>query len=60
MHAFGLGDYEWLLSFETDDLALLMRMVRRQREARARAYTKHEWPFIVGRRFEVKALFARV
>ncbi|MCL6632065.1 MAG: chlorite dismutase family protein [Alicyclobacillus herbarius] len=50
VYSFGLGDYEWLLSFETDDLEALVRMVRRQREAQARAYTKHEWPFIVGRR----------
>lgn len=50
VHSFGLGDFEWLLSFETDDLVALAQMVRRQREAGARAYTKYEWPFIVGRR----------
>ncbi|MBX5436511.1 MAG: chlorite dismutase family protein [Alicyclobacillaceae bacterium] len=60
VYAFGLGDYEWLLSFETDDLAMLVQMVRRQREARARAYTKHEWPFIVGRRFELSEALARL
>ncbi len=50
VHAFGLGDFEWLLSFETDDLVELAQMVRRQRAAGARAFTKYEWPFIVGRR----------
>ncbi|MCL6548550.1 MAG: chlorite dismutase family protein [Alicyclobacillus sp.] len=60
VYAFGLGDYEWLLSFETDDLAMLVQMVRRQREARARAYTKHEWPFIVGRRFDLAEALNRL
>lgn len=53
LYAFGLGDFEWLLSFETDDLKILVEMVRQQREAAARAYTKYEWPFIVGRRFPI-------
>jgi hydrogen peroxide-dependent heme synthase len=53
VHAFGLGDYEWLLSFETDDLGLLVDCVRKLRECKARLYTQHEWPFIVGRRFEL-------
>lgn len=53
VHNFGLGDYEWLLSFETDDLGLLVDCVRRLRECKARLYTQHEWPFIVGRRFEL-------
>jgi peroxiredoxin len=54
VHAFGLGDYEWLLSFETDDLGLLVDCVRSLRECKARLYTQHEWPFIVGRLFELE------
>ncbi|MDP4084890.1 MAG: chlorite dismutase family protein [Bacillota bacterium] len=50
-HAFGLGDYEWLLSFETNDLGLLVACVRKLRECKARLYTKDEYPFIVGRYF---------
>jgi hydrogen peroxide-dependent heme synthase len=53
VHAFGLGDYEWLLSFETNDLGLLVDCVRKLRDCKARLYTQHEWPFIVGRRFEL-------
>lgn len=53
VHAFGLGDFEWLLSFETNDLGLLVDCVRKLRECKARLYTQHEWPFIVGRRFEL-------
>jgi peroxiredoxin len=60
VYNFGLGDYEWLLSFETDDLVALVQMVRRLRDAKARAYTKHEWPFIVGRRFELPQALAQL
>ncbi len=60
VYAFGLGDFEWVLSFETDDLKSLVPMVRRQRDAKARAYTKYEWPFIVGRRFELAEALLRI
>lgn len=49
VYNFGLGDFEWLLSFETDDLTSIVNVMRRMRETQARRYTKHEWPFIVGR-----------
>ncbi|MDA8345923.1 MAG: chlorite dismutase family protein [Thermaerobacter sp.] len=54
VYAFGLGDFEWLLSFETDDLAVLVTAVRALRGSSARLYTKYEWPFIVGRRYELQ------
>lgn len=54
VHAFGLGDFEWLLSFETNDLGLLVDCVRKLRDCKARLYTQYEWPFIVGRRFELE------
>ncbi len=60
VYAFGLGDFEWVLSFETDDLHALTPMIRRQRDAKARAYTKYEWPFIVGRRFELQDALLRI
>ncbi|MCL6453970.1 MAG: chlorite dismutase family protein [Alicyclobacillus sp.] len=50
VYNFGLGDYEWLLSFESEDLRELVNCLRRMRDTQARRYTKHEWPFIVGRR----------
>ena len=46
--AFGLGDWEWILCFETDDLARLVDCIRRLRDAEARRYTKEETPFITG------------
>ncbi len=50
--AFGLGDWEWILAFEADDLGRIVDCIRRLREARARAYTKEEVPFITGVRKE--------
>jgi peroxiredoxin len=46
--AFGLGDWEWILAFETDELHSLVDCIRRLRDAGARLYTKEEVPFITG------------
>ena len=46
--AFGLGDWEWILAFETDELPSLVDCIRRLRDAKARAFTKEEIPFITG------------
>ncbi|MGO9900529.1 MAG: hydrogen peroxide-dependent heme synthase [Solirubrobacteraceae bacterium] len=46
--AFGLGDYEWLLAFEADNLVRIVDLIRHLRGARARLYTKNELPFITG------------
>ncbi|MGO9753623.1 MAG: hydrogen peroxide-dependent heme synthase [Solirubrobacteraceae bacterium] len=46
--AFGLGDYEWLLAFEADDLVRIVDLIRHLRGARARLYTKNELPFMTG------------
>ena len=46
--AFGLGDWEWILAFETDELDRLVDCIRRLRDAKARLYTKEEVPFITG------------
>ncbi len=48
--AFGLGDYEWILAFETEDPRHLVDMVRKLRESEARRYTKEDVPFLVGPR----------
>lgn len=50
--AFGLGDWEWILAFEADDLPRIVDCIRRLREAEARRYTKEEIPFITGIRKE--------
>jgi len=48
--AFALGDYEWLLAFEADDLPPIVDLMRHLRAAEARRHTRHELPFITGRR----------
>jgi chlorite dismutase len=46
--AFGLSDWEWVLAFEADDLSRIVDCIRRLRDAKARAYTKEEVPFVTG------------
>ncbi len=48
--AFGLGDYEWLLAFEAEDLGRIVDLIRHLRASEARLYTKNELPFITGLR----------
>ncbi len=51
--SFGLTDWEWILAFEADDLARIVDCIKRLRDARARAYTKEEVPFVTGIRKEL-------
>jgi len=46
--AFGLGDWEWILAFESDQLDRIVDCIRRLRDARARLHTKEEVPFVTG------------
>jgi chlorite dismutase len=48
--AFGLGDYEWLLAFEADELHRIVDCLRHLRGSRARLHTKLETPFFTGAR----------
>lgn len=48
--AFALGDYEWLLSFESDELIELVDMMRELRYTKARLHVREELPFYTGRR----------
>ncbi|WP_345795752.1 chlorite dismutase family protein [Castellaniella sp. MT123] len=54
VYGFGLGDYEWLLTFETNDLSRLVDCVRKLRESKSRLYMQDEHPFIVGRHFDLR------
>jgi hydrogen peroxide-dependent heme synthase len=51
--AFGLGDWEWILAFEADELHRLVDCIRRLRDSDSRNFVKVETPFIVGRRVEL-------
>jgi len=48
--AFGLGDWEWILAFEADDLTELVDCIRFLRESKSRLFMKEETPFITGTR----------
>jgi chlorite dismutase len=54
--AFGLGDYEWLLTFEADDMTEFVDLLRHLRNTEARLYTKHELPFFTGIRKPLAAI----
>jgi chlorite dismutase len=48
--SFALGDYEWLLPMEADDLTDLVDMMRDLRYTEARRHVREEVPFYTGRR----------
>jgi chlorite dismutase len=54
--AFGLGDYEWLLAFEAERLSSITDLMRHLRSAGARRFTRHELPFLTGRRRPLAAI----
>lgn len=51
--AFALGDWEWLLPLESDDLTELVDMMRDLRAVEARMHVRDEIPFYTGRRIEL-------
>ncbi|WP_431680921.1 hydrogen peroxide-dependent heme synthase [Kitasatospora sp. KL5] len=56
--SFALGDYEWLLAFEADELHRIVDLMRDLRPSRARLHVREEVPFFTGRRKPVADLFA--
>jgi chlorite dismutase len=50
--AFGLGDYEWILALEADELTDLVDLMRHLRATEARRHVREEIPFYTGRRIE--------
>ena len=56
--AFALGDYEWLLAFEADELHRIVDLMRHLRGSRARLHTRAELPFYTGARKPVRELVA--
>jgi hydrogen peroxide-dependent heme synthase len=49
LSAFALGDYEWMLSIEADELHEAVDLMRHLRAARARLHVRAELPFYTGR-----------
>jgi hydrogen peroxide-dependent heme synthase len=56
--AFSLGDYEWILAFEADELHRIVDLMRDLRASRARRHVREEVPFFTGRRRGIGALIA--
>ncbi len=48
--AFALGDYEWVLALESDELHETVDMMRHLRSSSARRHVREEVPFYTGRR----------
>jgi len=56
--AFALGDYEWLLAFEADELHRIVDLMRDLRASRARMHVREEIPFFTGPRVPLTELLA--
>src|SRR5690606_1051174 len=54
--AFALGDYEWVLALEADELLDLVDLMRHLRQADARLHVREEVPFYTGRRITPREL----
>jgi chlorite dismutase len=48
--SFALGDYEWMLAFEADDLHRIVDLMRHLRGSETRRHVREEVPFYTGRR----------
>jgi chlorite dismutase len=56
--AFALGDYEWVLAFEADEMHRIVDLMRELRAATARRHTRLEIPFYPGARKSAADLVA--
>lgn len=54
--SFALGDYEWMLAFEADELHRIVDLMRDLRASRARRHVREEVPFYTGRRRSVREI----
>ncbi len=58
--SFSLGDYEWILAFEADELYRIVDLMRHLRGSEARRHVREEVPFYTGARTAVTDLVARL
>ena len=56
--AFALGDYEWMLAFEADELYRIVDLMRHLRGSETRRHVREEVPFYTGRRRTPRELLA--
>ena len=58
--SFALGDYEWILAFEADELHRMVDLMRDLRASTARRHVREEIPFYTGKRTELGDLIANL
>jgi len=58
--SFALGDYEWMLAFEADELHRIVDLMRHLRASTARRHVREELPFYTGARVSPVDLIARL
>ena len=58
--SFALGDYEWVLAFEADELHRIVDLMRDLRASEARRHVREEVPFYTGTRVSVEDLVANL
>ena len=58
--SFALGDYEWMLAFEADELHRIVDLMRHLRGATARRHVREEVPFYTGALVPVTELVDRL
>ncbi|HEY3870107.1 MAG TPA: hydrogen peroxide-dependent heme synthase [Actinocrinis sp.] len=58
--AFALGDYEWLLAFEADELHRIIDLMRHLRGSETRRHVRLEVPFYTGRRRALEEITANL
>jgi len=58
--SFALGDYEWMLAFEADELYRIVDLMRHLRGSETRRHVREEVPFYTGARVDVADLLDRL
>ena len=58
--SFALGDYEWMLAFEADELHRIVDLMRHLRASDARRHVREEVPFYTGSRLSPDEMLARL
>ncbi|MFZ2501633.1 MAG: hydrogen peroxide-dependent heme synthase [Nocardioides sp.] len=58
--SFALGDYEWILAFECDELHRIVDLMRHLRASGARRHVREEIPFYTGPRVTPRDLIRRM
>lgn len=58
--SFALGDYEWMLAFEADDLTRIVDLMRHLRGSETRRHVREEVPFYTGARVDIAELIERL